>query len=302
MFFYQFFCFIFFISIITLAEAKDFCEEACWSVSASDVDLKKSYGSHSIPQKFNFAKKYDAQTMEIYTNCMKPHGTVAIFNQDISNNCSQKARRFCEQECKKNDQIPSSESAEKKTISKSKSNKVWHCLCYQELINGISTLSTACRHTAKECWTLHGKISYGTEILVEGSQHKGCVELHSKHPAEATNSQIELWQSSKKNASWWTPNGCFLSGNEQKSIGESIQYTPSISTSNSSIDTSIHYDHTPIEKTRRECDSMVNCINICKISHCSLVSECIHECMSSAGESASQCIGSNQQVPCGQNF
>ena len=86
----------------------------------------------------------------------------------------------------------------------------WYCLCYQERVSGVPTISTACRTSLEACQALRVKVQEGSRILVAGSAG-ACVEGKGSTPWVATGSPKSVWKPSKRAGSWWSPKGCFVS-------------------------------------------------------------------------------------------
>jgi len=92
-------------------------------------------------------------------------------------------------------------------------DRPWWCLCYKERVEGIATLSTACRKTQDVCTDLEEKITYkGSRALVKGSVKVSCQHVSGAHPSDSTSSARYDWKASSRNRGWWSPEGCFLSG------------------------------------------------------------------------------------------
>ena len=88
-------------------------------------------------------------------------------------------------------------------------SKQWYCVCYKERVNGVPTVSTACRSSSKACLALQAKIQRGSKFLVAGSAGE-CAEVDGNMPWNATHSSQYDWRPSKKAGSWWSPQGCFV--------------------------------------------------------------------------------------------
>lgn len=293
------------IPSLLFAQNASLCEQACWACSASDSDLQDKYGSSSIPKRFRFAQRYNEITTENYKRCMAPHGPMAILNRSISGNCTAQANSLCERKCRKDYATSSSSNSSAKNRKLSKSNdRTWHCLCYQENMRGVETESTACRKTAKECWQLHGKIKYGTKILVEGSQGESCYQVKGEHPHLQTSSSKSQWRRSKRAGAWWSPKGCFLNNSMMTSSGESIDYSPprreTYRSSPSYKSTGSSYK--PSRPIGGSCSSLSSCKMSCAQSHCSVVADCINNCMSFSGESLENCVSSSFQTRCSGGY
>lgn len=285
----------FLLPIGTYAQDVSQCEEACWACSASDSDLRSKYGSAKIPARLKFAQRYDGATSREYKECMAPHGPMAVLNRSISGNCTERANQLCERKCR-------SEYGALSAKKSPKSNeRTWHCLCYTEKIQGVAKESTACRKTAKECWQLHGKVDYGTQILVEDSQGESCYQVTGDHPANGTPSKKSQWRRSKRAGAWWTPMGCFLSDSMTSSPGESIDYTPpqterTYQPSRDYRDSGSSYGSSG--SSGGSCSSLSSCRMSCAQSHCSVVASCIDNCMSFSGESLYDCVSGQFQTRC----
>ena len=284
------------------AQDATMCEEACWACSASDSELKSKYGSAEIPREFRFAQRYDVMTNQKYRSCMAPHGASGVFNRSISGRCTEEANALCERRCR-SDYGGKVETTSTITGSSNKSGRTWHCLCYQERVRGVATQSTACRKTAKECWQLHGKIDYGTQLLVEDSQGESCYQVQGDHPHNGTRSSKSQWRRSKKSGSWWSPQGCLLNDSLTVSPGESIEYSPPESEryqpprSTRSYGRST-YSYDSSTSSGGSCSSLSSCKMACSESHCSVVAECINNCMSFSGESLYDCVSNSFQTIC----
>ena len=114
---------------------------------------------------------------------------------------------------KKND---SSRSGSHKT---SHSLRVWHCMCYEEIVKGQPTLSTACRPTLNMCRDLEQKVKQGSSILVKDSTVARCQQKRGAAPWNAITgkgSHRYYWQPSSQPGAWWSAAGCFLPMNLKK--------------------------------------------------------------------------------------
>ena len=89
----------------------------------------------------------------------------------------------------------------------------WHCMCYEEVVKGEPTLSTACRPSKEMCRDLSEKVKEGSKILVQGSLLAGCQERKGASPwrlFKGKGSRRYFWQPSSHPGAWWSAEGCFL--------------------------------------------------------------------------------------------
>ena len=106
----------------------------------------------------------------------------------------------------------------------------WHCLCYQERVQGVPTHATACRPTKEMCIDLANKVKRGSSILVPGSLSVSCQERKGPAPwktFQKRGSNRALWRPSSHPGAWWSPGGCYLPG------GPAILNSAQVRTSNS---------------------------------------------------------------------
>ena len=98
--------------------------------------------------------------------------------------------------------------------------RIWHCMCYEEVVKGSPTLSTACRPTRAMCKDLTNKVKVGSPILVKGSLTARCQERRGSAPWNAfkgKGARRYFWQPSSHPGAWWSAEGCFLKSSRIRS-------------------------------------------------------------------------------------
>lgn len=85
----------------------------------------------------------------------------------------------------------------------------WWCLCYEEVLDGVPTSSTACRKTLKACDKITEAIRTGRHPFVAGSISRPCTTVRGKRPWDALG-QFEAWKPSSREGNYWSDRGCLL--------------------------------------------------------------------------------------------
>lgn len=94
-------------------------------------------------------------------------------------------------------------------IATSRIKDTWHCMCYQEIFQGETADSTACRKTRESCLDLEQKVAEGSPLLIKNSTRVPCKRVKAKEPWDLFGVRYQ-WLPSSQPGAWWSPRGCFL--------------------------------------------------------------------------------------------